>query len=192
MLKILVQWLIQHKILNHLSQCQLGVRLDLYKKCGSNSVLLRWQRSISDANCTFLSSFHASANSSFLFLTFVSCHTGIFSSCSHYVFHCSLCGTLNAWSIGISLCTGLWRLNEFISFPAMWSSWYLWGALGSFNNTSLFCFVFSNGAASFPATSAQWSFTRHRCWHRKFQLSTSTLHDFLKFLGFRINEVNTT
>ena len=131
MLKILVQWIIQHKILNHLSQCQLGVRLDLYKKCGSNSVLLRWQRSISDANCTFLSSFHASANSSFLFLTFVSCHTGIFSSCSHYVFHCSLCGILNDWSIGINLCTGLWRLNEFIPFPAMWSSWHLWGAFVS-------------------------------------------------------------
>ena len=38
----------------------------------------------------------------------------------------------------------------------------------SFNNTSVFCLVSSNGAAGFPATAAQWSFTRHCCWHRIF------------------------
>ena len=62
----------------------------------------------------------------------------------------------------------------------------------SFKNKSTFCLVSSNSAASFPATSAQWSFAKHCCWHRNFQLSTSILHCILKFLVFRINEVNTT
>ena len=76
--------------------------------CGSNSEFLRWQRSIHDAKCTVLPSFLASAITSFLFLTFVSCHAGIFSSfpdpfsTAYFAF-----GILNAWSIGMNLCTRL-------------------------------------------------------------------------------------
>ena len=40
--------------------------------------------SINDAKCTVLPSFLASAITSFLFLTFASCHAGIFSSFSHF------------------------------------------------------------------------------------------------------------
>ena len=59
-------------------------------------------------------------------------------------------------------------------------------------DSSEFCLESSNGAAGFPATAAQSSFTRHCCWHRIFELSTSILHYFLTFLVFRNNEVNNT
>ena len=63
----------------------------------------------------------------------------------------------------------------------------------TFNNTSVFCLVSSNSAAGFNATSVQGSsFTKHCCWHRNCQLSTSILHDILEFSMFRTNEVNTT
>ena len=54
----------------------------------------------------------------------------------------------------------------------------------SFDNTNVFCLVCSHGAASFPATSAQWSFTKHCCWHRNFQNSTSILHDIQALSSF--------
>ena len=38
----------------------------------------------------------------------------------------------------------------------------------SFNNTSVFCLMFSNTAAGVPAALAYWSFTRHWCCHRNF------------------------
>ena len=41
--------------------------------------------SIDDATCTVLPSLLASSITSFLFLTFVSCHAGIFWSFSHHL-----------------------------------------------------------------------------------------------------------
>ena len=58
---------------------------------GSSSDFLRWQRSINDAKWTFLSLFLAPSITSFLVLTFVSCHDGIFSNVSHVSPHCCLC-----------------------------------------------------------------------------------------------------
>ena len=49
-----------------------------------------------------------------------------------------------------------------------------------FNNTSIFCLVFSNCATSFPVQTTLES-TRHCCWHRNFQLSTSGIHCELEF-----------
>ena len=40
------------------------------------------------------------------------------------------------------------------------------------DNTSIFGFLFPNTAAGFTAT-IYWCFTKHCCWHRNFQLSTS-------------------
>ena len=66
MLVILVQWIL-HTILNHLSQCHLGVRpLPLYYwYWGSDSEFLRWHRSMDDAKWTFLPLFLASSITSF-------------------------------------------------------------------------------------------------------------------------------
>ena len=60
-----------------------------------------------------------------------------------------------------------------------------------FNCTSTFCLVFSNCATGFPARTML-KFTRHCCWHRNFQLSSSICHFSLEFLIVRVNEVNTT
>ena len=72
--------------------------------CGSNSEFLRWQRSINDAKCTVLPSFLASAITSFLSLTFVSCHTDIFSSFFVLSLHCCLCiRCFHCWGHGNKL-----------------------------------------------------------------------------------------
>ena len=95
---------------------------------GSSSEFLRWQRSTNDAKKTFIPLFLASSVTSFLFLTLVSCHTGIFSSFSHYLSTAAFAfGIFTAGGIGINLCTKLWWLSEFIPFAAMWSSWDLCG-----------------------------------------------------------------
>ena len=138
----------------------LSTTLALYIwKFGSNSEFLRWQRSINDATWTFLPSFLASSITSLLFLTFVSCHAGIFYNFFPFFFHCFLriC-YFNAWGIEINLCTELQRMSEFIPFATTWSSWYQQGApnsrgLVSFNNTSMFCRTFSQYHSRFP----------HRC-----------------------------
>ena len=79
MLMILVQWIL-HKILNHLSQCHLGVRLDLcIFDCGSSSEFSRWQRSINDGKCTVLPSYFRQLPCRY-FLEFFS-----------LFFHCCLC-----------------------------------------------------------------------------------------------------
>ena len=59
------------------------------------------------------------------------------------------------------------------------------------NNTRIFRFALSNCATSFPVLLKLHS-TRHCCWHRNFQLSSSIYRDILEFLTIRINEVNTT
>ena len=75
--------------------------------------------------------------------------------------------------MGVNLCTRLQWLNEH-ALPRKFIS---------VNNANVFCLVSSDGAAGFPATSAQWSFTRHCGWHRNFQLSTRILHDILEFFS---------
>ena len=72
---------------------------------GSNSEFLRWPKSINDAKCTVLPSFLASAITSFLFLTFVSCHAGICSSFLHSLSTASLSHPVFwlPWGIGIKL-----------------------------------------------------------------------------------------
>ena len=82
----------------------------------------------------------------------------------------------------------------------MWSSWYLRGVpsipilIDSSPSAIRTYSVFypPKNASSFPATSAQWSFTRHCCWHRNFYFCSSFFQDVLEFLIFRINEGNTT
>ena len=56
-----------------------------------------------------------------------------------------------------------------------------------FNNTSTFCLVSSNCATSFPVRTLL-NFTRHCCWHRNFQLSTSGFHCELAFFIVWFNE----
>ena len=51
----------------------------------------RWQRSNTDAKWFFLTLFLASSITSFLFLTFVSCHARIFIQFSPFFIHCYLC-----------------------------------------------------------------------------------------------------
>ena len=74
---------------------------------GTNSEFFRWQRSINDAKWTFLPySLLPSSINSFLFMTYDSCHAGIFSNFpmlfslhpQHLIF-------FNAWGIGRNLCT---------------------------------------------------------------------------------------
>ena len=59
------------------------------------------------------------------------------------------------------------------------------------NNTSTFGLAFPNTAAGFSAA-IYWCFTRHCCWHRNFQLSTSVSHGVFEFFIPWINEMNTT
>ena len=98
------------RLLLVLSQCHLGVQLDLlyFWNCDSKSEFLRGQTSINDAKCTVLQSFLASAITSFWFQTFVSCHSGIFSSSSHSLSTAVFAsGIFIAWGTGINLRTKL-------------------------------------------------------------------------------------
>ena len=52
--------------------------------------------------------------------------------------------------------------------------------LVSFDTTSIFALVFPNTEAGFSAVIC-WCFTRHCCWHRNFQLSTSVFHGVFEF-----------
>ena len=62
---------------------------------------------------------------------------------------------------------------------------------GGIDNTSIVGLVFPNIAAGF-STAIYWCFTRHCCWHRNFQLSTSIFHGMFKFFIIWFNEENTT
>ena len=62
--------------------------------------------STNDAKCTVLPTFFASLITTFLFLIFVSCHVGIFSSFSHSLFTATFAsGIFIALGMGIKLCT---------------------------------------------------------------------------------------
>ena len=76
--------------------------------CGSNSEFLRWQRSIDDAKWTVWPFVLASAITSLLFFTFVSCHAGIVSKSSLSFSTAGFAsGTFITSSTGINLCTRL-------------------------------------------------------------------------------------
>ena len=126
MLVILVQWIL-HKIQNHLSQLSpRSTTRPLYFWCFvSNSAFFKSQRSISEAKWTFAPVVLASSITSFLLLTFVRSHAGIFSSFSHSSSTAAFAeGIFMAWGIGINLCTKLWWWRELSPFPAIWSSWH--------------------------------------------------------------------
>ena len=95
---------------------------------GSSSEFLRWQRSINDGKWTFLHLFFASSITSYLFLTFVSCHAKIFSSFSHYFSTAAFASGFflmleaSEW-ICAQDCNDL--LIKFIHFAMMWSWWSL-------------------------------------------------------------------
>ena len=123
----------------------------------SSSEFWRWQRSINDAKWTFLPLFLASSITFFLFLTFVSCHAGIFSifpilsplPLLHLVFF------LNAWSIGMTMWTRLWWVTESVPFAMTWSWWGLCPApsgpgLVGINNACVLRLAFPNVAVGFP------------------------------------------
>ena len=109
MLMILVQWTL-HTNQTHLLQCHLGVRpcLCTFWYWNSSSKFLRWQMSINDAKWTLLPLFFASSITSFLFLTFVSCHARIFSSFSHSFSTAAFASVIFInWGIGMNLRTRL-------------------------------------------------------------------------------------
>ena len=142
--------------------------------------------SINDAKWTFLPSFLASAITSFLVLTFVSCHASIFSSFpilspllpSHLVFYCLRHRNkflhhivVTQWIHPFS-CNMIFVIlvrRSFHAFPHRFIG---------FNNTSAFCLVFLNCATGFPDLFTL-KFVRHCGWHRNFQISTRIFHDFL-------------
>ena len=106
----------------HLSQCHLGVQLDLciLWNCGCSSEFYRWQIHQWRKNELFLplllSCFWLSSASmpGFSPLFPQSFSTAAFAS-----------GIFNAWGIGMILYTRLQRVVEFISFAVMWSWWGL-------------------------------------------------------------------
>ena len=92
-----------------------------------NFEFVRWQRSINDAKCTVLPLFSCLQRSPHFSYWLSSAAMLVF----YRVFH-TLCppaafasGNFMAWGIGINLRTRLQWPNQFIPFPAIWSSWYL-------------------------------------------------------------------
>ena len=164
---------------------------------GSNSEFLRWQRSIHDAKWTFLPLFLASSITSFLFLTFVSCNAGIFANVSHYFTTAAFAfGIFIAWSIGMNLWTRLLWVLEFIPFAVVWSWWCLCTApsclcpvLSSASTTQTnFVLRFPNVAVGL-STALYWYFARHCCWHRNFQLSSSSFDFEFEFFIVWLDEL---
>ena len=109
MLMIFFQWTLRTNQY-HLLQSHLGVQpcLCIFLILRHQLRILKWHRSINDAKWTFLPLFLNSSITSFLFLTFVSCHAGIFFSFSHYFSTAAFAsGIFNAWGIGTN-----WRTKR--------------------------------------------------------------------------------
>ena len=202
MLMILAQYIL-HTILNHLSRCHLGVRLDL---CISEIVVPTansWDDRDPLMTKNELFSPHSLLQRSPLFCFWLSSAAmPVFSGFFLFFFHCCLC----IWHFHC-----LRHRNEFVHWncsdlknsPFSCNMIFMISVRSSFHSDShrfvsfssagVFCLVSSNGAAGFTATSVQWSFTRHCCWHRNFQLSTSIFHFKLELIPrVQVNEVNTT
>ena len=139
--------------------------------------------SINDAKWTVWPVFLASAITSF-FLTFVSCHAGIFSIFPHSFSTAAFAsGIFMAWGTGINLCTRLQWLNELMPLPC--DVVFMVLALRPFhayphrfiglNNISIFRLVLSSCATGLSVLLKLKS-TRHRCWHRiiKFDKENTT------------------
>ena len=146
--------------------------------------ILEDKRSINDTKWTFLSSFLASSITSFFVSDFrlLPCRYSLKFYPFFFLWCLCIWNFFEAWSIGINMCSKLSRLSEFIPFAEMWSSWYLCGTpsnriLKDSSASTIQAFL----VLSFPKTAAgfaaaiYWCFTRHCCWHRNFQLSTSVV-----------------
>ena len=167
MLIILVQWTL-HTNQNHLLHRHLGARL------------------VNDAKWTFLPSFLDSSITSFMFLTFVSCHAGIFSNLPIIL-------PLLPLHQEFSLLEASEWICEHDCNDSENSSFFQWSDLGDVcallllalvshgtNNTGIFCLAFPNIAVGFT-TALDRYFARHCCWYRNFQRSTSGFHCELEF-----------
>ena len=140
----------------------------------------------------------ASAITSFLFLTFVSCHANIFSIFPLLPFSLreeSICAPCCSEFMNLSFsCNVIFMMSVRSSFLRIHkdslASTIQANRFVSFNNTSVFCCVQQCG--NFPCYFGTMKLTKHCCWHRNFQLSTSIVHDILEFVIIKINETNTT
>ena len=173
-------------IQNHPSQCHLGVRLDLCTfqivvptpnswddKCPCMTRSARFCL-LSLLNRSRLSCFWLSPVFSSILLSF---STAAFAA-----------GIFIASGIGINFCTNFVVTQWIHAFS--WDEVFMVLVLRPFhayphrfvglNSTSIFRLVLSNCATSSPVLMKLKS-TRHRWWHRNFQLSTGIIHDTLEF-----------
>ena len=120
--------------------------------------IFRWHMSINDAKCTVLPSFLVSAITSFLFLTFVSCHSSIFSSLFSLFIHCCFCiwyfhclRHTNKFAHKIVVTQWNHSFSSNMIFMTSVKSSFQSDShkFVSFNSTSVFCLVFSNCATGF-------------------------------------------
>ena len=128
MLVIPDPWILR-TILNHLQQCHLGVRLFLciFEIVAPFRILDMTE--VHQWHKMNFSSFIPCFGNHFIFISDFRQLPCRYLLQFSYSFHIAAFASsiLNAWGIGIILCTKLQRLSEFISFAAMWSSWYLQG-----------------------------------------------------------------
>ena len=136
-LMILALWIL-HKSQNHHLQCHLGVRLGLYLSEIGGPTPNSWDDRcpLTTQNVRFCF-FPCLGVTSFLFLTFVSCHAGIFSSLSHSLSTAAFAsGMFIAWGIGI-------KKSSFHTLPRRFVG---------FNDACVFCLANTQNASSFPVT----------------------------------------
>ena len=125
--------------------------------------------------------FLASSITSFYFLTFVSCHAGIFYNFPFFL-HCCFCfwnfkrlrhrnelvQKITVTQLICSFCS-----NVIFLVPFRYAFQSNSHRFVSLDNTNIFGLVFPNTAAAGFSVAICEGFTRHCCWHRNFQLSTS-------------------
>ena len=165
-------------ILDHLPQCHLAVPLCLctFGTFGSNSEFLKMTKIHQWRKMNFSPFIPCFIDHSFLFLTFVSCHAGIFSMFSHSF-------STAAFASGNFQCLMHWNkfvhwivatewiysfcCNMILMIPTRSSFQSNFRGLVSFDKTSMFRLAFPNTAVGFP-TAALWCPARHCPWHRNF------------------------
>ena len=165
MLIILVQWRL-HKILNHLSQCHLGVQLDL----GTYEFLAPTPNSWDDRGPSMTqnelfylhSLLHRSPLSCFWLL---SAAISVSSLIFPFFFCCSLCirnfhrlrhRNKLVHQVLVTDWIYSFRCKMILVIPIRSSFQSNCRGLVSFDNTSMFCHVFSNTAAGFAAALTYW------------------------------------
>ena len=150
--------------------------------------LVKLKRSINDAKCTVCPSFLASAITSVLFLTFVKFHASIFKF-FHLFFHCCF----RIWNfhclrhrnkfvhqIVVTKWIHAFSCNVIFMISVRSSLHECPHRFVGFSNTSIFVLCCPT-VRQVSQCWWSWSFTRHCCWHRNFQLSTSIFHCTLEF-----------